>query len=345
MTGTEQKRTYVIVGAGAIGGTIAFHLARAGHRILAIDADADHVAAVRTNGMTLLRDGVRVSVPVTIATPGDAPVEQASRVLFCVKGVGATEQAADWIAKRLAPDGYVVSIQNGLQVETIDQRVGAGRTVGAFVDFFADVVEPGVIADGGSGTLTVGEIDGRVTERVLHTVEDLQAWGPARATNNVLGYLWSKIGFSSMLAASALADEPMAELIHRHRAVMLVLTSEVFAVARAQHITLEPFDAFEPDALMGSPAARDAGIDRLVAWLRRQSKTRSGVWRDIAVRHRPTEAIGRYSDIIRRRTAAGLTSPYLTSLVRVLGEVESGAKPMSEDNLTEVWRDGSTGGA
>ena len=338
----ERKRDYVIVGAGAIGGTLAFYLARAGHRIVAVDVDVGHVAAIRDCGITLLRRGVRESVPVTIVTPYEAVIERASRVLLCVKGVGATEQAAEWIAPRLAPNGFVVSLQNGLQVPQIEERVGPHRTVGAFVDFFADILEPGLIADGGAGTLRVGEVDGTRSERVEQTVADLQAWGPARATHNILGYLWSKLGFSAMLAATALADEPMAEVIDRHRDVMVALAREVFDVADAQGITLERFDAFEPEALIGSSAARNAGIDRLVAWLRQQPKTRSGVWRDISVHHRPTEAIGRYTDVIQRGLVSGISAPHLERLVCILREVESGSRTMSDANLRDLHQTNGT---
>ncbi len=332
----QHTRDYVIVGAGAIGGTLAFHLARAGHRIVAVDTDAAHVEAIRDRGIALLRRGERESVPLTIATPDEAAIDGASRVLLCVKGVGATEQAADWIAPRLSPNGFVVSLQNGLHGPQIAERVGPHRAVGAFVDFFADVVEPGLIADGGAGTLRVGEFDGTRSDRVEETVADLQAWGPARATLNILGYLWSKLGFSAMLAATALADEPMAEIIDRHRDVMIALAREVFEVAGTQGVMLEGSDGFEPGALMGDPAARNAGIDRLVAWLRQQSKTRSGVWRDIAVHHRPTEVVGRYTDVIRRAQACGVPTPHLERLIVVLHEVESGARAMADANLDDL---------
>jgi 2-dehydropantoate 2-reductase len=332
------KRDYVIVGAGAIGGTLAFHLARAGHPVLAVDVDSAHVAAIRARGITIVRDGVRESVRVPVATPREAVVHEAPRVLLCVKGVGSTEKAAEWIAPRLAPHGVVVSVQNGLQTRRIADRVGFGRTVGAFVDFFADVVEPGLIEDGGAGMLMVGEVDGACSERVDEIVADLQAWGPARATRNIAGFLWAKLGFSAMLAATALADAPMAELIDRHRDLMLALVREVFAVAQHGGIKLESFDSFDPAALSAESARGEVGIGQLVAWLKTQSKTRSGVWRDIAIHHRPTEAAGRYSEVIAAAERARLPSPHLRALVEILREVETGMRAMSERNLEDLRR-------
>ena len=77
-----------------------------------------------------------------------------------------TETAVRRFCRTYATDGCVVSAQNGLNELEIARVVGAERTVGAFVNFGADYIEPGVIHYGGRGAVVVGEIDGRVTARV-----------------------------------------------------------------------------------------------------------------------------------------------------------------------------------
>ena len=44
---------YVVVGAGAIGGTVGARLARDGHDVLLCDADAEHVAAINRDGLAI----------------------------------------------------------------------------------------------------------------------------------------------------------------------------------------------------------------------------------------------------------------------------------------------------
>lgn len=314
---------YLVVGAGAIGGTLAFHLAKAGHRVGVVDTDAEHVRAMRDHGLTIVRGAERETVWVPrVATP-DEWTGDAGRVLLAVKAQ-ATERAVEWIAPRLAGDGFVVSVQNGLNEATISRRVGAGRTVGAFVNLFADVVGPGEIRDGGPGALVVGELDGSDSARVRRVVADLQAWGPARATGNVSGYLWSKLGFGAMLVATALTDAPMADLIDRDRAAMHDLVAEVFAVAAAEGVELEAFDAFDPLPYAGDDqAAKDAATDRLVAWLRTQAKDRSGIWRDLNVRRRPTEVPTHYRPVLALAESHGVAAPRLTDLLRWIADQES----------------------
>jgi 2-dehydropantoate 2-reductase len=329
-------QSYVIVGAGAIGGTLGHHLARAGHEVTVVDADAEHVRSIREHGLVVWRGDERTAVPVAQAvTPGEDGPRQVGRVLLAVKAQ-ATGRALDWIAPRLAPDGFVVSVQNGLNETGIAARIGADRTVGAFVNLFADVIAPGEVRDGGRGALVVGELDGRESARVREVVADLQAWGPAQATANVSGYLWSKLGFGAMLVATALADVPMAELIDRHRLVMYGLAGEIYAVAAAESIALEPFDAFDPAPYAsGDRAAKDAATDALVAWLRTQAKDRSGIWRDIAVRRRPTEVPTHYGPVLDLAARQGIATPGLARLVDQITELEGGAA-MNEQRIVEL---------
>ncbi|MFF9542687.1 2-dehydropantoate 2-reductase [Streptomyces albidoflavus] len=326
--------TYTVVGGGAIGGTLAFSLARAGHQVRLVDTDAAHVAAVREHGLTVARGEQRESVHVEAVTPDECDATL-GRVLLAVKAQ-ATGAALDWIEPRLAPDGWVVSLQNGFNEELIARRIGAGRTVAAFVNIFADVTEPGVIMDGGAGALVIGECHGAlVSDRVDSLVADLQSWGPAVASDNVEGYLWAKAGFGAMLAATALADAPMAELIDRHPATMDAVAAEVFAVADALGVALEAFDAFEPHAFRRDAAeeTRRAATARLTAWLRTQAKDRSGIWRDLAVRRRPVEVTTHYAEVFAEAGRHGVASPVLRAVIAQLRELERDPGLMTEARL------------
>jgi 2-dehydropantoate 2-reductase len=330
---------YTVVGAGAIGGTLAHHLARSGHRVTVVDTDAEHIEAIRHNGIAVMRGAERTAARVESAlTPGE-PAEQElaplDRVLLAVKAQ-ATGVALDWIEPRLGMDGFVVSLQNGLNEARIAERVGENRTVGAFVNLFADVTGPGEIRDGGQGALVVGEMDGTESGRVASVVADLQAWGPAKATTNVPGFLWSKLGFGAMLTATALVDAPMADLIDRHRDLMHRLAGEVFGVSGTLGIHLEAFDAFDPAPYAGtSEDAKHRATGQLVAWLATQAKDRSGIWRDIAVRKRPTEPPAHYGEVLRVAENHGVPVPLLTELLDQIGELERGGR-MSEDRLTRL---------
>ncbi|ANY09404.1 ketopantoate reductase family protein [Pseudonocardia sp. HH130630-07] len=327
---------YTVVGGGAIGGTLAAHLHRAGHDVQVVDADTAHVAAIRSGGLRVRHpDGSETVADVVARTPDEDAPGDLGAVLLAVKSQ-ATAAALDLIAPRLRPDGWVVSLQNGLNEDRIAERIGPGRTVAAFVNLFADVESPGVIRDGGRGALVVGETDGRPSARVDTLVADLQAWGPARADGNVTGYLWSKLGFGALLTATALADAPMAELIDRHRALMHRLAGEVLAVAVARGVRPEPFDGWDPGPYLPGGSGADAATDRLVAWLATMPKDRSGIWRDIAVRRRPVESFHHFRPVLAAAAERCLPVPALTALLERLADVENGRVPMSESHLVAL---------
>lgn len=327
---------YTIVGAGAIGGTLGVHLRLAGADVQLIDADPAHVAAVREHGLRIEQPSGALEARLPISTPDEAP-EELGAVLLAVKAQ-ATDDVAAWIAPRLAADGWVASMQNGLNEATIARHVGTERTVAAFVDLFADVMAPGVIKDGGIGAIALGEYAGGVSDRVRTLAEDLRHWGEPIVSDNVEGFLWSKLGFGAMLVATALADDDMGDLIDRHRVGMHALVREVLTVASKQGIALESFDAFVPEQYLGTDAEADAATDGLVAWLATQTKKRSGIWRDIAVRGRRTEVPTQYTPVLDDAARLGVEAPLTAWLVDAIVRLETGQTEMSEAHLDELDR-------
>lgn len=333
---TDSK--YTVVGAGAIGGTLAAHLHAQGVPVQLVDADAHHVAAIRKNGLQIKTPAGVMVADVPVYGLDDAP-EHLERVLLAVKAQ-ATDSAAAWIAPRLGSDGFVASMQNGLNEATIAAHVGAGRTVIAFVDLFADVLEPGIINDGGSGAMALGEYSGGTSDRVRQLAHDLRHWGRPTVTSNVAGFLWAKLGFGAMLTATALADADMSELIDRHRPAMNELAAEVFDVAAAEGVSLEGFDAFDPAGYVrgADPAKNSEATDDLIKWLSTQTKTRSGIWRDIAVRKRPTEVPTQYGPVIEMAAKHGLALPLIEDLVSAIRQLETGSISMDEEHLFALDR-------
>ena len=328
-----------VVGAGAIGGTIGAYLVRAGHDVTFVDVDSDHVAAIRASGL-------RIEGPIdtfTVQAEAYAPSEVPGRfdtVLLCVKAQ-ATRAAAEDLARFLSVDGCVVSLQNGLNELVIEAIVGRERTVGCFVNFGADYIEPGVIHFGGRGALVLGELDGSVTPRLETLTNVLRDFDPgAFSTDNIWGYLWSKLAVGTMIFATALTDEGIADCYdeERYRPLFTSIAREVLAIAIANGVVPEPFDGFEPAGFLpGAPEERAVrSLDAMVAFNRRSAKTHSGVWRDLAVRHRKTEAEAQLGPIIERAHALGRAAPLTVAIAQQIAQVEGGGRTRSSANLDEL---------
>jgi 2-dehydropantoate 2-reductase len=301
---------YVVVGAGAIGGTVGARLARAGHSVLFCDADAEHVGAINANGLAIEGPVESFTVDAQAVAPEQLP-DELHAVLLAVKSQH-TDAALAALTPRLAPNGFVVSLQNGINEPQIAAQIGAERTVGAFVNFGADYLEPGRIFVGGRGALYVGELDGSRSERLTQLLRDLP---DAKETGNILGFLWAKEAYGAMLFATAVSDLSIVDALAepRYRGVFVQLAREVLAAAP---VPVESFDGFDADDLDGS-------VERLVEFNRRSAKTHSGIYRDLMVRKRPTE----------KSMLTDIDGPLLRRTLELITEIEDGRRTCEVANL------------
>src|SRR5262245_56128042 len=127
-----SQEPIVIWGAGAIGGTIGAYWARAGIPVLLVDIVREHVEACRTTGLVIEGPVDQFTQVIPAKTPDELQGTY-SRIVLAVKA-HATEGALDALARHVAPDGYVLSAQNGLNEIAISKRLGAERSMGCFVN-------------------------------------------------------------------------------------------------------------------------------------------------------------------------------------------------------------------
>jgi len=323
----------LIWGAGAIGGILGAYLARAGHAVHMVDIVEAHVEAMRS-------DGLHVEGPVETFTqvlPASTPTElqgQFSRIILAVKA-HHTETALDMLVPHLAPGGYVVSAQNGLNEIVIADRIGAENTVGCFVNYGADWLEPGRILYGNRAAVAIGELDGQITDRVreIHALFSIVE-PEAVLTDNIWGYLWGKLGYGALLFATALTPLSMSDAMANpdHRAVYQALGHEVMRLADAQNIRPLGFNGFDPDAfLKGDQAGMDASLAAMVEHNRHTAKTHSGIWRDLAVRKRRTEVDAQVGLLVELGEKHGVKTPTLSRLVELIHDIEDGRRAQSPD--------------
>jgi 2-dehydropantoate 2-reductase len=331
----------LIWGAGAIGGSVGAWLKRAGHDISFVDVVPEHVAAIRA-------DGMRITGPVeqfTVAVPAFVPEEVSGtwqHVFLAVKAQH-TEAATHALTPHLAQDGYVLSLQNGLNELIIQRIVGRDRTIGAFINFGADWMAPGEILFGNRGAVVLGELDGAMTPRLeaLHAVmRNFET--DAITTPTIWSYLWGKLGYGAMLFAQALGQKGIADCLARSELLPLWrrLGEEAIVVALAEGVEPRGFNGYDIDAFRpgAGEAAAKQSVAAMVAFNSTSAKTHSGVWRDLAIRKRRTEVDVQIAPIAEIGARHGIDCRATRKLVEMIHEVEEGRRPMTDDNLLELAR-------
>src|SRR5262245_14571362 len=129
------SRKIAIVGAGAVGGYVGAHMVQAGEDVTFIDPWPAHVEHMRKHGLRVTHAMDVAEFCVAVRALHVTDVQQLAKekpvdiAFVCMKSYD-TAWATMLIGQYLAPDGYVVSLQNCMNEETIAGIVGWGKTLG-----------------------------------------------------------------------------------------------------------------------------------------------------------------------------------------------------------------------
>lgn len=340
--GTNMR--FTIIGAGAIGGVIASYLAYQGNNVTVVDINQKHIDAINKKGLTIETTQEPMVVRM-VAVTFDQLTKTADKLDVVILAVKSqhTEHVMNQIKHLVGESTVVISMQNGLNEQIIASIIGKERTIGSFVNLFADYIEPGLIQYGGVGSLYIGELDGAITDRILEIQNRLKAWGNVQVTSNIFGYLWSKLAYGAILTATATVDETMEHLIadHQNRELFVEIGTEVLQVAEQLNIQAEAFDDWDPAIVYSPNKERNwyvihAQFDELVKRLQTYKKKKSGIWRDLAVHKRKTEVSEQLEPVIEKGKQFKLELPLNRKLLKMIKELESGKREMGYHNLNEL---------
>lgn len=145
-----------------------------------------------------------------------------------------------------------------------------------------------------------------------------------------------------MLIGTALTDETIADIFEDKelRNILLDTVDEALTVADNCGIQTVGFDDWNPQ--WSYPIAKrdwdevDREMVVHIARLRTYTKTKSGIWRDLAVRKRKTEVPAQLNPIIERAAAANIPVSRLKKLLAMILELEDGKRKMTKDNIKEL---------
>jgi len=184
-------RTYVI-GAGAMGGIYGGLLSKAGYDVTLIDIREDHIGQVRRDG--LIVEGVRGQHVVRVAAQTDANGLPPGDFAIIFTDANSTKDAARTAAQVLKPDGFALTLQNGIgNVESLVEALGSERVVAGVTMNSGAFPGPGHAAYTNAGVTSIGELDGRTTPRIEEVARMLNKAGiETKIVADPIAEIWSK---------------------------------------------------------------------------------------------------------------------------------------------------------
>jgi 2-dehydropantoate 2-reductase len=299
-----------IIGAGAMGSMFGARFARAGAKVTLYDVDREHVAAINGEGLRLETPDGELRVPLSATADASAvgPVDCA----VVLVDSNATGAAAAVAASALRPDGYALTLQNGIgNVEALTATLGRERVVGGTTYNSAAKLAPGHVVHSNIGETTIGELDGRPSER-LDALAALfrRAALPVATSDNVVGHIWMKFVLNAAInPVSALTGLRPGEIarIAPARTLLERVLDEILAVIAAELIRL-------PEA---NP--REAVLDH--AWER---YNRPSMLQHIESGRR-TEIDSLNGALLGVAAEAGIACPFNTAIVLAIKAIEARA--------------------
>ena len=236
-------RRIAIIGTGSMGSVYAALLASAGHDVWAVDAWAEHVAAMREHGLRVEGKSGDRTVRLN-ATTEAADVGQADLVIIATKADGV-EAAARAAAGILGDHTPVLAIQNGLgSAEKVADILGPDRIIqGVVGGFGASMKGPGHAHHNGMEFVRLGEYAGAKTARLEEVAEIWRSGGFKVLTfDDIHRMVWEKlicnVAFSGPCTLTGLTIGQVCASPDA-LAVSSACATEAHTVARAKDIAVD----------------------------------------------------------------------------------------------------------
>lgn len=328
-----------VVGAGAIGCTLAAMLqARSGHEVTLVARGAQ-LRALQERGLLLDGfpglDALRVRAVDKLDARPDWLVLATKTQDLDAAAAGAAEHARG---------ARVLTVQNGLAAETIAAEHFGERVVGCVVALDATFLEPGCVTVGSVGGLVAGRWGGPADARVRAAEALLRSAGlPCSGTDNFAGARWTKLLVNLNNALPAATGLTVQELyahpgVPRFAARVL---KEGLAVARAEGVKLEPIPWTSP-ALLRAVALLPAGLvgpmlARRVRRLFRRAPLYGSTLQSLK-RGKATEIDWLNGEVVARGTRLGVPTPLNEALVGAVHAVERGGAFLEVGRLPALGR-------
>jgi 2-dehydropantoate 2-reductase len=239
----------LIVGIGALGGTIAARALRAGLPVRLAARNTESAEVLRRSGLRVSGIGGEAAADtIDVATLEDyGKGNQFDLILLATKAQHALEVAPQ-VVSLLAPGGVLLPIQNGGVARALADRLGEDKILGGFSNLGATMVEPGVYEQKNAGHLLIGELAGGVSERTERVARVLGRAVEVKISSNMIGAIWSKLLINcSVTTLGALCSQTMRQYTETEagKQVFRRTYEETLSVAlstgtRLERLTVDP---------------------------------------------------------------------------------------------------------
>lgn len=310
-----------VIGTGAVGGTIAALLDRAGHQI-EVTARGENLTVIRESGLALTGEwGDHLAWPDASETLTRRP----DMAFVCTKA----QDAPDAIRANADHLGGipVVIAQNGLVgVDEARRLLPDSDCIGLLALYAAQFLAPGSVTITARGPSYVGVGHGPVSASVRLVADTLDAAMPTTATDNFVGTQWTKLIVNQVNAMPAITGLSAQETIADRGLRRLITRSmrEAVRVGFASQVTfgtLKPLSNRVLRLFSVLPIWAAQALPHLMARRMGDVPNQGSTLQSIR-RGKPTEIDFLNGAVVEAAEAAGIPAPVNAAFVALVHQVE-----------------------
>lgn len=326
-----------IYGAGSLGTILGAFITRSGKSIDLINHNKAHVAALKENGARVVGT-MEFTQPVTALLPEE--MEGRYDIIFLLTKQQHNAEVVAFLKDYLAPDGVMVTLQNGLPETGIAEILGIERVLGCTVAWGATMTGPGVCeltSSPDSLTFSLGTLAPE-SHKYLHEVKELlETMGPVTVEPNFMGTRWSKLlinsafsGMSTVLGCTfGEAAGPMTS-----RRIVMGLIKECIDVCATAGITIEPVQGKDAVKLLDyhNPVKKALSLIILPIAIRKHARLKASMLQDIE-NGKKTEVDAINGAIAAFGRKVGCPTPLNDKVTAIIHRIENGELTPGYGNL------------
>lgn len=311
-----------VVGAGAVGGTLAALLHRDGHTVT-VTARGEHLEAIRSAGLRI--SGVFGAVEARVDAA--SALEARPDLAFVTTKANSAVEAMRGSATALSGVPVVV-VQNGLgALSSGAVALPDSPIVGGLALFAASYTAPGSVSVTAAASIYLGGDHPWATELARAVISPVI---PTLVSDNFAGAQWTKLVVNQVNAIPAITGMSVQEVVADPRLRLLLTRSmrEAVAVARARGIRFAPLHGLSERGLQAfalAPIGLAALLPRAMA-ARMGDVPNPGSTLQSIRRGQATEVDHLNGAVVAEAAAAGIPAPINAALTALVHEVEAGGR-------------------
>ena len=326
-----------IYGAGSLGTILGAFISQKGVNIKLINRNKAHVEALRTKGAQVTGT-LNFCQPVTAYTPDE--MNGIYDILFLMTKQQNNPEVVQKLKNYLAPDGVLVTFQNGLPEMQIASIVGEKRVLGCTVAWGATLQSPGVCeltSEPDALSFSLGAISAQRSKHFNKVKELLELMGKVDVEENFLGTRWSKLlinaAFSGMSAVLGCTFGEAAGPKESRRIVQ-ALIKECIDVCQAGGIRIEPVQGKDIVKLLNynNSLKRAFSFFIIPIAIRKHAKLKASMLQDLE-KGKLTEVDAINGAVSEFGRKVGCPTPMNDRVVEIIHQIEQGKLRPCFDNI------------